>query len=507
MVWVIALAGSLVGGPQVRGQSYASVAGTYNGTEDSVQTLTYGGESETLTDSYEISNLVIRQNGAVFTYSAQPPGGGSSSYTRTGTLNGNRIVALTGPVVIEVSPEIRVTRNEITSVEGTVSDGKIVIRMTGIAEGIYQGVKGRFDVRSTSVLFGPAAAVPDISINAQPQDRTVIQGEAAAFTVAAKGNSALSYQWRKDGVNLSNGGGIAGANSATLTIAGVQPEDAGEYSVRISNAAGAVTSRSAALTVLVPPRITRQPQGASGAVGTAAQFTVDAAGTMPLSFRWRKDGADLSNGARFSGVADPTLFIKALELSDVGAYTVVVSNQAGSITSSNARLAVLIPPTITQQPQPVAASLGAPAQFTVVASGTRPLAYQWRKDGIELPGESSATLRLSAVEISDAGTYDVIVSNAGGAATSEGALLTVSVPQPATPLKLAIAWMDGAPELTATGEPGWLCALERTTSLSTPAAWIPLTNLLLQAGSASVKDNTHEAAQSFYRLRRAEAAK
>ncbi len=136
ILWVIALTGCLSAGPPTQGQSYASVAGTYSRTEDSVQTLTYGGESETLTDSYEISNLVIRQNGAVFTYSAQPPGGGSSSYTRTGTLNGNRIVALTGPVVIEVSPEIRVTRNEITSVEGTVSDGKIVIRMTGIAEGM-----------------------------------------------------------------------------------------------------------------------------------------------------------------------------------------------------------------------------------------------------------------------------------------------------------------------------------------------------------------------------------
>jgi hypothetical protein len=487
-----------------RAQSHASVAGTYSGTEDSQQTLTWGGTSESITESYKISNVVFRQNGATFTYSAQTVDGVASSYTRTGTLSGNKIIALSGPVVIAVSPEIKVTRNEITSVDGTVSDGKIIIHMTGVAEGIYQGIKGRFDVRSTSTLYGPAAPVPDISITTHPQNRTVKLGETTAFTVAATGSSALSYQWQKDGVNLSNGGRITGVTTAMLTIANVQSTDAGSYSVKISSLKATVTSSRASLTVLVPPQITSPPQSATGTVGATAQFAVEASGSAPLSYQWRKDGINLANGGRLGGVTGPALTITGLQLTDAGVYTVIVSNAAGTVTSSGGTLSVFMPPAITQQPNPLTVALGAPAQFTVVASGSRPLRYQWRKDGQALPGQTSATLSLAAVQNSDAGAYDVVVSNGGGAITSESAPLTVLPSQPAVPLRLRIQWIDGAPHLTATGEAGATCTLECSQVVGQTVNWTGLTNLSLAGGAAQFVDRSAIGLPlRCYRLKRA----
>jgi hypothetical protein len=86
-------------------------------------------------------------------------------------------------------------------------------------------------------------------ITTQPQNQTIVQGNTATFTVAAIGNAPLTYQWRKNAVNLSNGGNISGATSATLSVSNVQPGDAGNYSVVVGNTNGSVTSADAALVV------------------------------------------------------------------------------------------------------------------------------------------------------------------------------------------------------------------------------------------------------------------
>jgi hypothetical protein len=87
------------------------------------------------------------------------------------------------------------------------------------------------------------------------------------------------------------------------------------------------------------------------------------------------------------------------------------------------------PPTITTHPQSQTVTAGSTVTFTVVATGTPPLNYQWRKDGQPLTGQTNATLTLANVQPSQAGSYTVVVSNSAGQVTSNPAMLTVTPAQ------------------------------------------------------------------------------
>jgi len=99
---------------------------------------------------------------------------------------------------------------------------------------------------------GTEAPEPPV-IARQPQSRTNQVGTTATFAVVTTGTAPLSYQWRKNGTNLVNGGQITGATSTNLSISGLQPSDAGTYSVVVSNSFGQVGSSNAVLIVLSQP--------------------------------------------------------------------------------------------------------------------------------------------------------------------------------------------------------------------------------------------------------------
>jgi hypothetical protein len=92
-----------------------------------------------------------------------------------------------------------------------------------------------------------------------------------------------------------------------------------------------------------PPSITSQPVSVTNNVGTLASFSVTATGSSP-SFQWVKNGSiNLVNGGNISGANTPTLTINNVQMADAGSYSVMVSNSAGSVTSSSATLTVLNP--------------------------------------------------------------------------------------------------------------------------------------------------------------------
>lgn len=169
------------------------------------------------------------------------------------------------------------------------------------------------------------------AITKQPEDLVVVAGGAAEFRVTATGNPAPSYQWRRQGTNL------AGATLPMLTLSNVQPADAGEYSVLVSNRAGEVLSRAATLQVTIPtlpPAIVQQPASQTVAAGTRVTFQVTAEGAPPLMFQWSKDGTDLA------GRTDATLVIEAVRPEDAGTYRVRVDNAVGTALSEGAVLTV-----------------------------------------------------------------------------------------------------------------------------------------------------------------------
>src|SRR5262249_13595966 len=107
----------------------------------------------------------------------------------------------------------------------------------------------------------------------QPSSQTVIVGMTATFNAIATGIPLPSYQWRKNGANIS------GATSSAYTISNAQSTDAASYSVVAANVAGSATSSTATLTVIVPPTITTQPTSQTVNQGQTASFSVAASGT------------------------------------------------------------------------------------------------------------------------------------------------------------------------------------------------------------------------------------
>ena len=170
-------------------------------------------------------------------------------------------------------------------------------------------------------------------ITTQPISRTVGAGSGTNFTVVVSSPSALTYQWQHEGTNISNGGHFSGVTTATLTISNADTNDAGAYKVRVTNADGFVLSLPATLTVLTVPQITTQPLAA--VVSEGSPFTLSGAGLggIPLAYQWYR-------GTTPVGVNSTNFSVASAQASDAGNYTLVVSNNFGSVTSRVARVSV-----------------------------------------------------------------------------------------------------------------------------------------------------------------------
>src|SRR5262249_9607369 len=135
-------------------------------------------------------------------------------------------------------------------------------------------------------------------------------------------------------------------------------------------------SRTLTLAVVTPPVITSQPADQALPQGATAIFHVGTAANAALSFQWQTNAVPLSDGGRIPGSSTSTLIISNVSAADVGAYSVIVSNVAGTLTSSNALLTIIpSAPVIRVQPTEQMVLQGAPAFFRVTAIGTPPFSY------------------------------------------------------------------------------------------------------------------------------------
>ncbi len=172
------------------------------------------------------------------------------------------------------------------------------------------------------------------------------------------------------------------------------------------------------------PVITTQPQSCTNLLGTVATLSVGAIGTEPLAYQWQKLGAGWSD---IAGCTATDLSLTNVQTSHAGDYRVVIANIEGAVTSAVVHLTILVPPRIIPAAtfQHQALDLGTKASFTVNASGSGPLRYQWRRDGAELVGQTSNSITFTAVQKADEGDYTVLVTNLAGSLTSEAVRLWV----------------------------------------------------------------------------------
>jgi uncharacterized repeat protein (TIGR03803 family) len=202
-------------------------------------------------------------------------------------------------------------------------------------------------------------------------------------------------------------------------------------------------------SIPVAPQITAQPTNLLAFLGANAVFSVSATGTPPLSYQWHINGTNLTDSGSVAGSTTPTLALTNVSWANAGAYSIVVSNPAGSVTSASASLIVTSsPPIITLQPTNQMGTPWTTPVFTVAAIGNLPLAYQWQhagtnlSDGDNVLGATTTSLTISNASSKDAGTYSVIVSNSAGATSSVGAILSVP---PITALGYALRTIPSFP--------------------------------------------------------------
>jgi WD40 repeat protein len=188
------------------------------------------------------------------------------------------------------------------------------------------------------------------------------------------------------------------------------------------------------------PIITSPPNPATVNQGSTATFNVVATGGQPMAYRWRRAGTNLFDQGRFNGTTTSNLTISFVARSDVAYYDVVVTNSYSAVTSAAVVLNMVATNLVQISAQPVSLAIesGQSARFTVLATTSGPLSYQWYAapvgsgvytaltDGGNISGSTTDTLSISDPDNSDWGSYYVRITNADGAVVNSS-VVTLSL--------------------------------------------------------------------------------
>jgi hypothetical protein len=289
----------------------------------------------------------------------------------------------------------------------------------------------------TTFVFSNAATITIIgapTITKHPTDQTVNEGETATFSIEVTGST---YQWEK----RPWGGTWAAIPGATSTSYTTPPATMADHKARfrclVTNDVGTVTSGIATLTVLGAgaPVITSHPANRTVYEGQTASFTVVATGTSPLSYQWQ-ERPPAGTWGDIPGEMSDSYTTPLVSLADNGTrFRCIVTNNEGTATTGPATLTVLAPtlPAVITEPINQTACVGGTATFSVVATDSGPLNYQWqRRNGapwVDIPGATSDTYTTPPLIPTDDGArFRCRVGNAAGSVDSDPAILTVWTP-------------------------------------------------------------------------------
>ena len=312
--------------------------------------------------------------------------------------------------------------------------GETTQKLTVAGSGVFDVVVSNAVGKVVSDPATVTVATP-VSITVQPPLSTVGRpGDTVEFAVVATGtpvtgSSALAYQWYKQNgskvLALNEEGRVSGTKTAKLTIAGVLAQtseddlgSAGNYYVEVKGQVNTVTSVASELSVVSPPSITKQPQKSVVTAPGVGRFSVTASGTPPFTYVWLKGGTSILNPTVEDSGAK--LVLSGVTASQNGEiYSVIVGNASGQVTSGTAKLVVVAtgsrgPAEVL--PEPVRVQLvNAGTLYTFSSTGAgavdgTKLAYQWRKDGVDIAMATSGSYTISSVSKTDAGVYDLRTS-------------------------------------------------------------------------------------------------
>ena len=201
---------------------------------------------------------------------------------------------------------------------------------------------------STASSAAAVLTVTDPYIVTAPVNQQVNTGSTVTFSVSAVGTPTLSYQWQSNGAALSDGGGVTGSHTASLTLASVTDADAGSYKVVVNGGSSIPASATATLGIFDPVSVATAPKSYTVNPGSHVAFVVTAAGTPPYSYQWEL------NGVPIAGATGSSLNVTNIQTTTNGTYTVLITNTiangVASTVSASGTLTVLttlisLPPT------------------------------------------------------------------------------------------------------------------------------------------------------------------
>ncbi len=246
------------------------------------------------------------------------------------------------------------------------------------------------------------------SVSLSPTSQTITAGQSITFT-ASGGSGTGAYTW---------GGSASGTGSSKA----VTFNSAGTFSVTVYRAGDSTYAQSntatATITVNAGQIVAISPTSASVTVGQSVNFTASGGGGTG-DFVW-------------GGDASGTGASKSVTFNTAGNRTVTVYRQASTgysqSNTATANITVAAAPAagITQHPLSQTALIGSTVTFSVTATGSGTLAYQWKKDGTDISGATSATLTLDNLQYTDAAGYSVVVTHNGTPVTSNTAWLPIA---------------------------------------------------------------------------------
>ncbi|MES2692571.1 MAG: putative Ig domain-containing protein, partial [Verrucomicrobiota bacterium] len=384
--------------------------------------------------SADIANL-----GSVFSTLTFLPGDvtfGSSNFYTTGSVNAQwqsvSFAALNDRAISAGSFTVAPSASSGLPIALTVVPGSIgAASITGPVAGVFTvtptapglitlqatqaGQLGSFEFNMLRQSF-TATGLATLVITSQPTSQSAVAGATANFSVTASGTSAVSYQWRKAGVNIP---GNPSATTSALALTNVQAASAGTYDVVVTNTSGSILSNAVTLTVTAAaPTITNPSLSEAATVGTPFSYTITASGS-PTSYSASPLPAGLTINTA-TGVISGTP-------TTPGTTNVLLGATNGSGTS-NATLTITVAaagvaPIITNSPLTAGGTVGTPFSFTITASGT-PTSYS----ASPLPAGLSINTSTGAITgtPTTVGTTSVLLGATNATGTGN-ATLTITV--------------------------------------------------------------------------------
>lgn len=301
-------------------------------------------------------------------------------------------------------------------VAGGTAATLVIAAVTSGKQGLYEVEVANPAGTARSDAASLSASVAPVALGVSVNRTNVAPGSSFALTARVAGLGPFDFQW------LFNGVALEGQTNLVLIITNTSPDAAGWYSFQVRNAYGDSTLGTDAGTevrVVDLPYIESGPDDVLAILGRPATFRVTVRGTNRLSYQWLKESEPIS-GATASAytIANP-------KAPDAGMYSVAVANSEGTTWSSLASLTFAKLPQVTMQPSNSVVQPGGSATFTVGAQSQFPVTYQWRQDGSDLPGETSAALSVN-VPLRVVGwdhSYSVVISSEVGRVSSMPAVL------------------------------------------------------------------------------------